>query len=390
MTRSLLICEVVACLLLPVVASAQSPNWSDVIEKTSPAVVVIQTERSLGTGFVVRPNGVIVTAAHVIEGATQIAVVLASGEIYHTAFVLAEDKYRDLAILRIEGSGLAYLQLGDPDRTRIGDELLVIGTPKGLTMTVSNGILSANRITSSGTRLLQTTAPASPGSSGGPMIARDGHVVGVMSSQFADGQNLNFAVSSHYIGGMLETVERRTDSTPERILTRIAATATPRGAINERGDHSSPRGILVAAVRTERHHSYSSESVFQEIVDDMLFHLRSKKLMLANDALSHTPQYQNAISKYDLLNQAKQAGASHALLLTVDRPVSLWVKLSLECFSVDGSSLWIEQAQGGSWLSTGRSAVRAALERLKVQVNRRLVSSSLPVVETGGESVPGP
>lgn len=87
----------------------QSTEWTSVVSRTKAAVVVIETDRGLGSGFVVRPNGTIVTNRHVVAGASQISISFSSGEKYQKAFVLAEDEDRDLAILRVEGSDLYAL-----------------------------------------------------------------------------------------------------------------------------------------------------------------------------------------------------------------------------------------------------------------------------------------
>jgi S1-C subfamily serine protease len=354
-------------------------EWSAVVSETKAAVVVLETDRGLGSGFVVRPNGTLVTNQHVIAGASQISVTFSSGEKYHKAFVLAEDEDRDLAILRIEGSGLPALSVGSTADVNIGDEVLLIGAPEGLSHTVSTGVVSAFRLLKNGMKVIQTTASASPGSSGGPLLTREGRVIGVLTFQFMEGQNLNFAVPSNYVQGMLETLEKFSAGTPVRTLTKLATRSAP-GSTSGPTDSAKPKisGVLFVACRTEKHRAYSSTEVFQGIVDDVLLFLKQRRLHLANDDLGRTLQFENTVSTYEVTAAAKKAGASHVMVLTVDRPVSAWVKLRLQCLTADGRLLWEEQAQNGSWTKRGAAGVKAAMEEFKAQMTKRMAEAPLP------------
>ena len=93
-------------------AQASSTSWSDLVEKIKPAVVVIETDKGLGSGFFVKPNGTLVTNHHVIAGATAVNVKLANGEVFRTVYLLADSQDRDLAILRVEASNLPTVPQG--------------------------------------------------------------------------------------------------------------------------------------------------------------------------------------------------------------------------------------------------------------------------------------
>ena len=179
--------------------------------RATAAVVLIQVEvgdRSRqGSGFLVQGDGLILTNHHVIRGATAASVRLSTGDVYDRVAVLVTDERRDLAILKISGFALPTLPLGNSDGVRIGSDIVAIGSPLGLENTVSTGIVSGQRNEPEGFRLLQITAPASTGSSGGPVLDRSGHVVGIAASQFRNGQNLNFAVPINYARGMLAEVD---------------------------------------------------------------------------------------------------------------------------------------------------------------------------------------
>src|SRR5215831_3508693 len=149
-------------------------HWVDVVDKVRGAIVTIETQKGFGTGFLIAKNGTLVTNFHVIKDAQQISVTLQTGEIYKAAYLLRTDEEKDIAILRIEAADLPFVDLGNSDSARAGEEVMAIGTPEGLEQTVSTGVLSGRRLMSAGYGLLQTTAPVSHGSSGGPLLNRDG------------------------------------------------------------------------------------------------------------------------------------------------------------------------------------------------------------------------
>jgi len=182
-------------------------NLEELSSMATAAVVLVQVEAGnrsrQGSGFVVDQEGLILTNHHVIRDATNATVRLSSGDVYDRVSVMAVDERRDLAVLKIAGFGLPTLPLGNSDSVRIGTDVIAIGSPLGLENTVSTGIVSGRRTEPKGFQLLQITAPASTGSSGGPVLLRDGRVVGIAASQFRNGQNLNFAVPINYARGML-------------------------------------------------------------------------------------------------------------------------------------------------------------------------------------------
>ncbi len=188
-----------------------SANLEELSRLATAAVVLVEVragERSRqGSGFIVDQEGIILTNYHVIRNATNATVRLSSGDIFDRVSVLAVDERRDLAVLKISGFGLPTLQLGNSDSVRIGTDVIAIGSPLGLENTVSTGIVSGRRAEPRGFQLLQITAPASTGSSGGPVLLRDGRVVGIAASQFRNGQNLNFAVPINYARGLLAGLE---------------------------------------------------------------------------------------------------------------------------------------------------------------------------------------
>lgn len=192
-------------------AEAEPLSLEELSARATAAVVLIQVQTGdrsrQGSGFLVQPDGLILTNHHVIREATGARVRLSTGDVYDRVAVLATDERRDLAILKISGFALPTLPLGNSDQVRIGTDVVAIGSPMGLENTVSTGIVSGRRSEPEGFRLLQITAPASTGSSGGPVLDRAGRVVGIAASQFRNGQNLNFAVPINYARGMLSEVD---------------------------------------------------------------------------------------------------------------------------------------------------------------------------------------
>jgi serine protease Do len=190
MSRSLLVALLLICPLcavaqqLPQIPSADGPaaavGWSDVVAHVRPAVVVVETDKGLGSGFVVKSDGTIVTNHHVVADATAVAVRFASGEIYRNVYLLSSDPVEDLAFIRIEAVDLPTIPLGNSAAVQVGDDVLLVGAPRGLDQTVSSGLVSGIRL-DEGVRVIQTSAPASPGSSGGPLLNRHGEAIGVMS-----------------------------------------------------------------------------------------------------------------------------------------------------------------------------------------------------------------
>ena len=156
---------------------------------------------SYGSGFFVSQEH-IVTNYHVIAGAAHgTAKIVGKTRTFLIQRIIAIDVDNDLALLQVTIPGVKPLRLGDNDKVRIGDQVYVAGSPKGLEGTFSDGIIS--RISRG--EYLQMTAPISPGSSGGPVLNSEGKVIGVAFMTIEGGQNLNFAIPSKYVKALLNT-----------------------------------------------------------------------------------------------------------------------------------------------------------------------------------------
>ncbi len=144
-----------------------------------------EQNRGVGSGFVIESNGYILTNAHVVEGATTIYVTLPDKREFK-AKLIGADKRTDVALVKIEATGLARLPIGDSSKVRVGEWVLAIGSPFGLENTVTAGIVSAkSRDTGDYLPFIQTDVAVNPGNSGGPLLNTRGEVVGINSQIFS-------------------------------------------------------------------------------------------------------------------------------------------------------------------------------------------------------------
>ena len=144
-----------------------------------------QVPRGVGSGFILTPDGFIMTNAHVVEGADEVNVRLTDKREFK-ARVIGADKRTDVAVLKVEASGLPTVKLGDVNRLRVGEWVIAIGSPFDLDNTVTAGIVSAKaRDTGDLVPFIQTDVAINPGNSGGPLINMRGEVVGVNSQIYS-------------------------------------------------------------------------------------------------------------------------------------------------------------------------------------------------------------
>jgi hypothetical protein len=176
---------------------------AEIVARAARSVVVVQTAHGLGTGFAVMP-GVFATNLHVVAGADRILISTPDGRTSAVSAVVGVDPTHDLVLLRAKGAtDVPPLALGNDEALRAGDGVIALGTPQGLDLSVSTGVVGAVREVNPELTLLQITAPISPGSSGGPLFDDSGRVVGVTTMFSAQGQNLNFAVPAHYVAALV-------------------------------------------------------------------------------------------------------------------------------------------------------------------------------------------
>jgi len=200
-----------SCILLAFPFSAKADeNLVELVKKTKPAVVLIQTFDAnnqpigQGSGFFVNNKGHIVTNHHVLEGAYRATVKTSSGIEYPVEGIIAKNADADIVklVVNIPDANIAFLNLSEIVPSE-GQDIVVIGNPFGLESSVSTGVISAVRDIPDFGKILQITAPVSSGSSGSPVMNMKGEVIGIATFIVTQGQNLNFAVPSDKISAMV-------------------------------------------------------------------------------------------------------------------------------------------------------------------------------------------
>ena len=228
----------VTILLLPLASAAQLPDFTELVEKQGPTVVNISTTQtvrntpgipqipnlqeddpfyeffrrfipnpgprefqsnSLGSGFIISSDGYVLTNAHVVEGADEINVRLTDKREFKGK-VIGSDRRTDVALIKIEGSGLPTVKFGDPNRLKVGEWVVAIGSPFGFENSVTAGIVSAKGRSlpqENFVPFIQTDVAVNPGNSGGPLFNLKGEVVGINSqiySRTGGFMGLSFAI----------------------------------------------------------------------------------------------------------------------------------------------------------------------------------------------------
>ncbi len=205
-------------------------------------------QRGAGSGFLINKEGLIVTNNHVVEGAKEVTVTLSNKEEY-PAKVVGRDPKTDIALVKIEPKVvLPVATLGDSDRLRVGDWVVAIGNPFGLSNTVTAGIVSAKgRVIGAGPYddFIQTDASINPGNSGGPLFNLQGEVVGINTAIIASGQGIGFAVPVNLAKGLLPQLEATGEVTRGYLGVNIQAiTPALAKSLNLKGN----KGVLVGEV----------------------------------------------------------------------------------------------------------------------------------------------
>ncbi len=202
------------------IAVAQQTSLSNekVIEKIAPTVVTVLTGTGdglldkVGSGVIVRSDGVILTAYHTVKNASQVQIRLKNGEIYDKVELIAADERRDAAALKISATNLPAIAISAGE-SRIGGKVFVVSNSQNLGWTAADGVLSAERLADEipnagrGFRVLQFSAPVSAGSSGGLLTDETGLAIGLIVGSLSAGQNLNFAIPFASINGLAASTQ---------------------------------------------------------------------------------------------------------------------------------------------------------------------------------------
>jgi len=186
--------------------ASTSSDFSEIIEDSIPSVVTVVTDVSQGTGFIINDDGYIVTNAHVLYGA-HYAKALTADKLVINAQLIGANLNLDVALLKIPGN-YESLKLGNSDNVKIGEKVIAIGNPLGLSFSVTEGIVSGiNRAGPNNLQAyIQTDVALNPGNSGGPLINRDGEVIGINNFKIGGGEGLGFALESNYVKEAVEGI----------------------------------------------------------------------------------------------------------------------------------------------------------------------------------------
>ncbi len=206
------------CVSLPSVTLSQEfvpKTTPEVVKQVSAAVVVLTSEgrgltsNSQASGVIINDGRTIVTNLHAVAGASKVSVHFEDGRNTEATGYLGVDEKRDLICIQVPErfKDISCPDLSPLEDLRIGQKVIAIGSPQGFANTVSEGIISGIREFETGTKVIQTTAPVSPGSSGGGLFNDQGQLVGITSFLYTKGQNLNFAYPVDYILPLLGKTE---------------------------------------------------------------------------------------------------------------------------------------------------------------------------------------
>jgi len=276
------------CVLMPLQSSAQLPDFTELVEKQGAAVVNISTtqgtrnapaqqlpqldendpfyeffrrfipnpgprefqSQSLGSGFVITVDGYILTNAHVVDSADDVTVRLTDKREFK-AKVIGADRRTDVALIKIEASGLPVVQFGDPGRLKVGEWVVAIGSPFGFDNTVTAGIVSAKGRSlpqENFVPFIQTDVAVNPGNSGGPLFNLRGEVVGINSqiySRTGGFMGLSFAIPIDVANNIAQQLRTTGKVTRGRIGVVIQPLTKE---LADGFSMSKPQGALVNAV----------------------------------------------------------------------------------------------------------------------------------------------
>ena len=244
---------------VPVQQMAQERVFIDLYQRVNPAVVSVNLTSGGGSGFVIDPDGYIVTNNHVIAEGGPIVVGFADGSAYD-AELIGADSQADLALLKIDATGLTALPLGDSEALEVGQLVVAIGSPFGLDNTMTTGIVSglSRSLPADSTTLgsfytipsvIQTDAAINPGNSGGPLITLAGEVVGIntaIESPVRANSGVGFAVPSNVVKTVITQLREGGEVTYPWL--GIAGGTLTSAMAEEMGLNSATRGVLVSDV----------------------------------------------------------------------------------------------------------------------------------------------
>ncbi len=304
----------------------QKLSVPDIAKKVGQSVVVIHclNEKmeplSQGSGFFINENGNIITSYHVVnQNSTSIEITTAKKTKYFIKEVLAEDKDADLIMLSVDLPKNEVRPLSiTTSPPEIGEKVVVISSPFGFQQTVSEGIVSATRPSKNMGNIIQITAPISPGSSGAPVVNSRGEIIGIVSFQAIEGQNLNFAISGGRIKklspGMGQPLVNFLRRNTEKRNTQFSFYRDSAKSSMDKGDYKSAIEYYTMAISIDQTNSicYFGRGFAYQLIKDLRNALNDYSLCIeiapSDDGcyafrgrvFSELGDYQSAIQDFDM------------------------------------------------------------------------------------------
>lgn len=287
--------DAVSCARVP---SARIVSYRDAVARVAPSVVTVYSAHTarrplalasevvtgLGSGVIIDARGDILTNYHVVKDASELAVALADGTL-HLAHIVGADAASDIALLRIEATGLPPIELADMNDVAVGDVVLAVGNPLGVGQTVTQGIVGAivRKGMSPVENFIQTDAAINPGNSGGALIDTAGRLVGINTailSHSGGNEGIGFAIPVDYVQTVASALK-----TNGRVARAWLGITT--------GAPSSGNGAVVIAVQADGpadHAGILSGDVIVRVGDKPVVHPQdARSIVLGADPGTHVP-----------------------------------------------------------------------------------------------------
>lgn len=185
-----------------IIRNVKSVDLSTMIDKAIKSVVSVNTDIGLGSGVFVKSGGILITNEHVVRGAQEGSVRTIDGQT-HRVSILGTDTAKDIAVLQIDGD---YPALEFASSVRVGEKVVGMGNPGGLSFTVTEGIISAVDRVQNENRYVQTDVPINPGNSGGPLVNSLGQIVGINTMKIKGFEGVGFALEAKEVQNSLNNI----------------------------------------------------------------------------------------------------------------------------------------------------------------------------------------
>jgi S1-C subfamily serine protease len=184
----------------------RSKDFTAIIDDVVQSIVSVNTDKGQASGVIIDNRGFIVTNYHVVDTATKIRILTYDREVYGGILVGYDDSV-DIAIIKIDAN-LKSLKFADSDKIKVGERVIALGNPAGLSFTVTEGIVSAIKRKGPNNRniYIQTDVPINPGNSGGPLVNADGKIIGINNFKIGGYESLGFALESNVVKSVSEEI----------------------------------------------------------------------------------------------------------------------------------------------------------------------------------------